>query len=146
MRGILAVGTSMFVMFVGWNYGVDATAFTHVAIFSQIHPVVIMLYAAARAKWDGGERFPTLREWLGVRVDRDPDNGPFHLSLPHHVEEMLRKARFDLTTPGRKIDFPMDGKLQLRDDDYVERSEFRLLLVVHTIACLSTHTLAGLDQ
>ena len=68
MSGILAVGTSMFVMFVGWNYGVDATAFTHVAIFSQIHPVVIMLYAAARAKWDGGERFPTLREWLGVLV------------------------------------------------------------------------------
>jgi len=66
--GIIAVGTSMFVMFVGWNYGLDATAFSHVAIFSQIHPVVIMLYGAARAKYDGGERFPTPREWLGVLV------------------------------------------------------------------------------
>ena len=45
MSGILAVGTSMFVMFVGWNYGVDATAFTHVAIFSQIYPVVIIVVA-----------------------------------------------------------------------------------------------------
>ena len=28
----------------------------------------------------------------------------------------------------------------------LEALEFRLLLVVHAIECLSTHTLAGLDQ
>lgn len=51
-KGIASVGTSMFVMFVCWNIGVDETAFSHLAVFSQTHPLFLILYqafAAARA-------------------------------------------------------------------------------------------------
>jgi drug/metabolite transporter (DMT)-like permease len=91
-KGIASVGVSMFVMFVCWNIGVDETAFSHLAVFSQTHPLFLILYqafAAARAarrrkaskttENDEEEQeqddenltevlFPTRGEWIGVAV------------------------------------------------------------------------------
>lgn len=91
-KGIASVGMSMFVMFVCWNIGVDETAFSHLAVFSQTHPLFLILhqaFAASRAarrrnankttenddEGEGAEDghstevpFPTRGEWIGVAV------------------------------------------------------------------------------
>lgn len=81
LKGILAVGTSMFAMFVGWNYGVSKTAFSHASVFSQTHPVFLLCIAAfnvwtrrVRGRGAGGEggeianedKYPSLVEWMCV--------------------------------------------------------------------------------
>lgn len=66
LTGIAAVGTSMFVMFVGWNHGIDLTAFSHVAVLAQTHPMFLCVWQAARKRFGGVGRAPSRNEWIGV--------------------------------------------------------------------------------
>lgn len=68
LAGALAVGTCMFAMFVGWNYGIDRTAFSHVAVLAQTHPAFIALWAGARKRIWGVGRGPSAPEWGGIVV------------------------------------------------------------------------------
>jgi drug/metabolite transporter (DMT)-like permease len=80
VKGIAAVGTSMFAMFVGWNYGVSNTAFSHASVFSQTHPVFLLCIASANVAWKRrrgavvdeevevkeNDRYPGVVEWMCV--------------------------------------------------------------------------------
>ena len=66
--GALAVGTCMFAMFVGWNVGIDRTAFSRVAVLAQTHPLFIGLFGAARKRIWGVGRAPARGEWCGIVV------------------------------------------------------------------------------
>jgi hypothetical protein len=64
--GFLAVGTTMFGVFMCWNFaltGSVATAFSHLVVFSQLHPAFIALWAAGRAALSSVGRLP---RWLAA--------------------------------------------------------------------------------
>jgi len=74
--GIAAVGVSMYLMFVGWNYGVSETAFSHASLLSQTHPAWLLVIATVRAWWSRRRTtkavqrrpFPSWPEWVCVGV------------------------------------------------------------------------------
>lgn len=60
--GVVATGLALWVSYVAWNYALELTSFSHTAIFSQTHPIWILLHDAATSR----EATPAAAEWAGV--------------------------------------------------------------------------------
>ena len=60
--GAVATGLALWVSYIAWNYALELTSFSHTAIFSQTHPIWILLHDATTSR----EATPAAAEWAGV--------------------------------------------------------------------------------